>query len=272
MKLCRIYCEGTSGSHDYDILNKLLGDLRPSIEIKPVGGKREAKSIMSYIENHDSNYAAAKADAYLLFRDRDFDAPVPDQERLTQKDYVFFSYRTTIENYLLNPQGLYDFDREKGTGRFASVSDAENLMKDAACDLKDYQAVRHALGVLREGASFSTRWTEKDGVLPARLGLDDCIDEANRLIHDAKIKTDRWNEAELRQEVERFLAIFDNDFFNRQDYLVWFQGKDLAKSICNRLNNNFEMKSYYKFAKLRFNYRAFADLVELRTIVENKIQ
>lgn len=271
MKLCRIYCEGKSGSFDYDILEKVLGDLGPGIEIKPVGGKREAKSIMGYIENPDSDFAVAKADAYLLFRDRDFDAPVPDHVGLTQKDYVFFSYRTTIENYLLNPQGLYDFDREKGTRLFASVFDAENLMKDAAYDIKDYQSVRHALGVLRKGASFGTRWTEKDGVLPARLGLDDCIDEANRLILEAKIKTDLWNEAELRQEVERFLVKFDDDFFNRQDYLVWFQGKDLAKSICNRLNN-FEMKSYYKFAKLRFDYRAFADLVELRTIVENKIQ
>ena len=271
MKLCRIYCEGKGGSLDYDILEKVLGDLGPGIEIKPVGGKREAKSIMGYIENPDSDFVVAKADAYLMFRDRDFDAPVPDQIQLTQQGHVCFSYRTTIENYLLNAQGLYDFDRERGTGRFASVSDAESLMKDAACDIKDYQAVRHALGVLREGASFGTRWTEKDGVLPARLGLDDCIDEASRLILDAKIKTDRWNEAELKQEVEHFLSIFDNDFFNRQDYLVWFQGKDLAKSICNRLNN-FEMKSYYKFAKLRFDYRTFADLVELRTIVENKIQ
>ncbi len=271
MKLCRIYCEGTSGSHDYDILNKMLGDLGPNVDIKPIGGKRGAKAIMSYTEEPSSPRTAAKADAYLMFRDRDFVQPVPSQEKLTMDGHVFFSYRTTIENYLLNPQDLYDFDREKGTGLFASVSDAENLMKDAAYDIKDYQAVRHALGVLREGASFGTRWTEKDGVLPARLGLDDCIDEANRLILDAKIKTDRWNEADLRQKVERFLAIFDNDFFNRQDYLVWFQGKDLAKSICNRLNN-FDMKSYYKFAKSRFDYTVFADLIELRTIVENKIQ
>lgn len=268
MKLCRIYCEGKSGSHDNDLLEKILGDFRPNIEIKPIGGKRGSKAIMAYVEGQ--GLTATNGNDYLMFRDRDFDQPVPSQEKLTMDGHVFFSYRTTIENYLLHPQGLYDFDREKGTALFASVSDAENLMKDAAYDLKDYQAVRHALGVQREGASFGTRWTEKDGVLPARLGLDDCIDEANRLILDAKIKTDRWNEADLRQEVERFLAIFDNDFFNRQDYLVWFQGKDLAKSICNRLNN-FDMKSYYKFAKSRFDYTVFADLVELRTIVENKI-
>lgn len=269
MKLCRIYCEGKSGSHDNDILEKILDNLRPNIEIKPIGGKRGSKAIMAYIEGQ--GLTATSANDYLMFRDRDFDQPVPSQEKLTMDGHVLFSYRTTIENYLLDSRMMFDFDIEKGTGLFASVSDAENLMKDASYDIKDYQAVRHALGVLREGATFGTRWTAKDGILPTMLGLNECMIEAYNLIHTAQNKTNRWNEVELRQEVEHFLSIFDNDFFNRQDYLVWFQGKDLAKSICNRLNN-FDMKSYYEFAKSRFDYTMFADLVELRTIVENKIQ
>ena len=80
MKLCNIYCEGKRGSHDYDILEKVLGDLRPNIEIKPIGGKMGSKAIMSYVEG--STLSAAKADDYLMFRDRDFDKPVPKKEEL----------------------------------------------------------------------------------------------------------------------------------------------------------------------------------------------
>lgn len=269
MKLCNIYCEGKRGSHDNDILEKVFGDLRPNVEIKPIGGKRGSKAIMAYIEGQ--GLTASKADDYLMFRDRDFDQPVPSREELTTDGHVCFSYRTTIENYLLDPRMLFDYDKEKGTGIFASISDAERLLQDAAADIKDYQAVRHALGALRDGVSFGTRWTEKDGVLPSSLELDECIAEAYNLIRPIKTKADRWTESELRREVEHFLSIFDNDFFNNQDYLVWFQGKDLAKSICNRLNQ-YDMNSYYKFAKSRFNYMRFADLVELRKIVESKIQ
>lgn len=273
MKLCNIYCEGKRGSHDYDILEKVLGDLRPNIEIKPIGGKGGAKAIMSYVENF--HFSAAKANDYLMFRDRDFDKPVPNRIQLTKdddnKNHLYFSYRTTIENYLLDSQLLFNYVNYKSHGFFASESDAVCLMNEAAYDIKDYQAVRHALGALRDGVSFGTRWTEKDGVLPSNLGLEECIAEAYCLIRPIKIKSDRWTKSELTQNVESFLTKFDKDFFDRQDYLVWFQGKDLAKSICNRLDN-FDLRAYYKYAKEQFDYTKYADLVELRTIVENKIQ
>lgn len=50
MKIVRIYCEGKIGSHDYDILEKVLGDLGTNIEIKPLGGKMGAKAIMNFNE------------------------------------------------------------------------------------------------------------------------------------------------------------------------------------------------------------------------------
>lgn len=269
MKLCNIYCEGKRGSHDYDILEKVLGDLRPNIEIKPIGGKMGSKAIMSYVEG--STLSAAKADDYLMFRDRDFDKPVPKKEELIKDGHIFFSYRTTIENYLLDYQSIFYYINGKNPGFFASFFDSLYLMNEAAYDIKDYQAVRHALGALRDGVSFGTRWTEKDGILPSNLGLDECIAEAYELIRPIKIKSDRWTKSELTQNVESFLTKFDKDFFDRQDYLVWFQGKDLAKSICNRLDN-FDLRAYYKYAKEQFDYTKYADLVELRTIVENKIQ
>lgn len=270
MKLCNIYCEGKKGSHDFDILEKTLGELRPYIIIKPIGGKRGARAIMNYVEV--SGFSAEKADDYLMFRDRDFDKPVPSQEQLVRDNHLFFSCRTTIENYLLDSQLLFDFDQETGLNRFSSVNEVTDLLCEAAYSIKDYQAVRHALGVLHDGASFGTRWTNSDGILPTHLGLDDCVDAAyHNLIFNTKAKTEMWTLESLRIEANKFLDIFDEDFFCHQKFLIWFQGKDLAKSFCLKINN-FPLESYYKFAKRRFDYMKFADLVELRTIVENKIQ
>lgn len=41
-KIVKIYCEGKSGSHDYDILEKVMSDL--SISIQPIGSKKGAGS------------------------------------------------------------------------------------------------------------------------------------------------------------------------------------------------------------------------------------
>lgn len=269
MKLCRIYCEGKRGSLDYDILEKVLGDLGQSIEIEPLGGKSGAKAIMSYLEMGD--YKAAKANDYLMFRDRDFDAPVPDQIQLTQQGHVCFSYRTTIENYLIDSQLFFEYAIEKGIRELDTVEKAKSIIRDSALEIKNYQAVRHALGVLRVDTSFRTSWTEQDGKLPECLELEACMDSAFNLIQEAKTKSENWTKEHFEEKVREFLMVFNDSFFDREEYLVWFQGKDLAKSICRKMDN-FPIKAYYKFAKLRFDYKKFADLIQLRTIVENKIQ
>jgi hypothetical protein len=51
--------------------------------------------------------------------------------------------------------------------------------------------------------------------------------------------------------------------------LVYFQGKDFAKALTNKLQN-FPLKDYYKFAKVHFDYKIFGDLVELRDIIAAK--
>ena len=57
---------------------------------------------------------------------------------------------------------------------------------------------------------------------------------------------------------------------NRLDFLTWFQGKDFEAAL-QILLPSFPTKSYYKFAKNNFNYELFPDLVELRTLLENKL-
>ena len=57
----------------------------------------------------------------------------------------------------------------------------------------------------------------------------------------------------------------------KSDFLTWFQGKDFEAAL-QILLPSFPTKSYYKFAKNNFNYELFPDLVELRTLLQNKLQ
>ena len=83
MKIINLYCEGKRGSHDFDILEKVIeGHL--NITIKPIGGKYGANAIMDYQEKNGN----ARSDFYLLFRDRDFDAPVPNNFTLTIRKLI----------------------------------------------------------------------------------------------------------------------------------------------------------------------------------------
>lgn len=268
MKKVRIYCEGKVGSHDYDILNKVLGDLRPNIDIKPLGGKFGAKAIMDFYEN--ANGSAAKSDFYLWFRDRDFDYPVPVVAGLTKDKHIYSSYRTTIENYLFDTNVFLQYAIKKGILDLQTIKDVQDLFFKSAMDIRDYQAVRHALGKMHCGVSFKTRWTGKDGDLPQFLDLENCESEGWNLICQAKNETNDWTESGYQAEVQSFLALFDDGFMKAGDYLVWFQGKDFASALC-RNRPDFPMNDYYKFAKSVFDYTKFADLCELRKLVEDNI-
>ena len=96
-KIVKIYCEGKKGSHDYDLIEKTLDGLVGNWQIQPIGSKLGAKRAVQVYEEK-----AVRSTFKLLFRDRDFDIPLPESEQLTQKDYIYFSYKTTIENYLVS--------------------------------------------------------------------------------------------------------------------------------------------------------------------------
>lgn len=268
-KIIKVYCEGKRGSYDFEILNKIFAGLPIPVMLQPVGGKRGAKSIIQFKETFEVD----KADFYLLFRDRDFDDPVPTVPELTIRDnYVYFSYRTTIENYLLDKELFYDFiSRENNfKSTFTSLGDVEDLFLSAAMEIKYYQAVRHALGKLRAGATFDTTWTEKSGVLPAELTKEHCIEKALELILVANGVTRNWTPVKFEETIDEFLRKFDDDFFRRDEYLIWFQGKDMVASIKSQIPG-IPFKSYFKFAINRFNYKNFPDLIQLRSIVEESM-
>ncbi|GHT38804.1 hypothetical protein AGMMS49965_03210 [Bacteroidia bacterium] len=149
-----IYCEGKSGSHDYDILSQVIDGL--NVTIQPIGGKRGANAIIEFVE----------------------------------------------------------------------------------------------IG---------------SGELPKKLDLNNCKSEAWKLIENAKTSAN-WTQEIFQTTLQKYLDKFDDKFFNDLHFLIYFQGKDFAKALTNKLRE-FPLKNYYRYAKDDFDYTKFKDLVELRKII-----
>ncbi|MDM8557751.1 hypothetical protein [Candidatus Parabeggiatoa sp. HSG14] len=277
-KIIRIYCEGKAGSHDYDILRKVFPDpteWSAYIEIEPIGSIRGAGAIIQYKEEKENN--ADKPHFKLLFRDRDFDKPVPDRPILEQDEdrkYCYYSYRNTIENYLFDTSHFYSFLKENKLNEKYSINN-ENEVKqkfiEAAEKIKYYQAVRHTMGKMRTGETeFGTKLTNKSGKLPEHLDENYCKQEALKKINQAKSFTDSWTETGFNEIYLNFVNKFDANFMNNLDFLIYFQGKDFASSL-QLLLQGFPIKKYYKYAKKHFDYNKFSDLIELRNLIESKL-
>jgi len=266
-KIVTIYCEGKKGSHDYDILEKVVGDIAM---IKPIGGKKGANAIIEFNES-----GTVKSDFYCMFRDRDFDCPVPEKEQLTfDNNKTYFSYRTTIENYLFDDELFFNFIKANNIGikySITKIDDVRSLFIESAKLIKDYQSVRHTLGKIRFPNSFDTTWLKSgSGHLPTELDLDSCKTNGWKLINDVVTKNNiEWTKVKFESELESFLDKFNDKFFEDLEFLIHFQGKDFAKALINKLAN-FPLASYYKFSKLHFDYKKYGDLVELRKKIESE--
>jgi len=264
-KIITIYCEGKRGSHDFDILDKVVGSFA---RIKPIGSKRGANAIIEHEEK-----GATKSDFYCFFRDRDFDCSVPKREELFfDGKKTYFSYRTTIENYLLDTTLFFRFlGTKKLTSKYnvKTEKDVIDVFIETAKSLKFYQAVRHTLGQLRFSNSFDTTWVkEGSGHLPEKLDLESCKTEGWRLVDDVVSKNnEKWTKSNFQSVLKEYLDLFNDTFFDELKFLIHFQGKDFAKALTNKLVD-FPMKDYYKFAKEHFDYKMFKDLVELREIID----
>ena len=264
-----IYCEGKKGSPDYDVLDKVVGDI-PSIIIQPIGSKFGANAIIEFQEK-----GAKKSDFFFFFRDRDFDCPVPrNEEPYFDGNKTFFSYRTTIENYFFDTSLFLRFLEAKELISEYDIHTEDDVSKvfiETAKNIRYYQAVRHTLGELRFPNSFGTTWMkEGSGHLPEQLDLAYCQSEGWKLIHDVVSNSNKeWTEEHFQSVLKKYLEMFNDDFFKELKFLIFFQGKDFEKALKNGLNN-FPMKDYYKFAKKHFDYKKYDDLVALRTMIWNE--
>lgn len=262
-----IYCEGKRGSHDFDILDKVIGGIAT---IKPIGGKNGANAIIEFNES-----GTVKSDFYCMFRDRDFDCPVPEKEQLTfDKKKTYFGYRTTIENYLFDAELFFNFVVANNIGAkysITSIDDVKRIFIESAKTIKYYQAVRHTLGKLRFPNSFDTTWVKAgSGHLPIELDFNSCKTNGWKLVNDVvKTNNNEWKVEKFYSELDKFVEKFNSDFFDNLEFLVHFQGKDFAKSLTNSLVD-FPLAQYYKFSKSHFDYNKFEDLVELRRLIESK--
>ncbi|MDM8548791.1 hypothetical protein QUF72_01885 [Desulfobacterales bacterium HSG2] len=271
-KIIKIYCEGKKGSHDYDILEKVMSGISVHVQIDPIGGIRGAGAIIHYKETE-----IVKSDFKILFRDRDFDKPIPKDPILEQdndRKYCYYSYRNTIENYLFDTAVFFSFLKEKDLCEKYAVH-SENDVKDnfigAADKIKYYQAVRHTMGKMRtDETDFGTKLTEKSGILPKRLDETFCKDEALSKIEKATLATNSWTEDNFLRFYQDFIDIFNNDFMRNLDFLIYFQGKDFASSL-KLILPDFPLKTYYKFAKKQFDYHKFPDLVQLRELIRKEL-
>jgi len=273
-KFIKIYCEGGKGSHDYDILDSVIAEL-PSVEIEPIGGIRGAGAIIQYKAEREGS--VDKPDFKMLFRDRDFDKPVPDSPILEQDEnrkYCYYAYRNTIENYLFDTSHFYAFLKQNELSKKYSINNDDEVKQkfiEAAENIKCYQAVRHTMGKMRTPETdFRTRWTEKSGILPEHLDENYCQLKALEKINQAKSFTDSWTQTGFNEIYSTFINQFDDTFMNNLDFLIYFQGKDFASSL-QLLLLGFPLKKYYKYAKKCFDYKKFPDLIALRDLIENQL-
>jgi len=271
-KIITIYCEGTSGSHDYDILKKVIAGL--SLTPTSIGGIRGAGAIIQYKETKE----VVKSNFYMLFRDRDFDKPIPQNEILERddkRDYFYYSYRNTIENYLFDTTLFFSFLEQESLCEECFIHSEDDVKKkfiDAAEKIKYYQAVRHTMGKMRTGeTNFGTKLTDKSGKLPKQLDEGFCKNEAWNKIAKAKSLTDSWTENDFLKNYQDFITIFNKDFMENLHFLIYFQGKDFASSLQSILPKNFPLESYYTFSKKHFDYHKFPDLIQLRELIEKQL-
>jgi hypothetical protein len=213
-----------------------------------------------------------------LFRDRDFDKPIPQNPILEQddkRDYFYYSYRTTIESYLFDTSLFFSFLKENNLCEIYSVHSEDDVKKkfiDAAEKIKYYQAVRHTMGKMRTGeTNFGVKLTDKSGILPKQLDEEFCKNEAWKKIAKAKSLTDSWTEDDFSKNYQEFIDLFNKYFMENLHFLIYFQGKDFASSLRTILPENFPLESYYKFAKKYFDYHKFPDLVQLRELIEKQL-
>lgn len=273
-KIITIYCEGKKGSHDFDILEKIIVDIDANITIKPIGGIRGGNSIVQYLETE-----VVKSNFYLLFRDRDFDRPIPT-ETILEKDgnkSCYFSYRNTIENYLFDVDLFYKFVKEKQIHTqydLNSLEDVKNKFIEAAQKIKYYQAIRHTLGAMRKNTDFGTKLEDNpSGRLPDYVDNEEyCRQKALEKIKEKKDMVDiNWTELEFDKILASFLEKFNTDtFMNELKFLVYFQGKDFGASL-KKLLPHFPLESYYKYAKNEFNYSIFSDLKALHQLLKDNL-
>lgn len=274
MKQLLVFVEGDA---DEKIVNSM--GFGSALIVRQGPGK---KGLKAYMQGYANSSRALRATNYVGFRDRDFDYEVPETAELiipqNDKGRILVTYRTTIENYLLIPENYQHFLAADQSKKYPTITVAEfsDALREAARDIRYFQAARHALGATRKENPLETSWLASSGKLPDSLSRDACEAAAvGQLQQYGEKASSIADQAAFRGRFESFCEKFNDRFFQGDQYQIWFQGKDLATRFAQNISAaipNFPWKSFYKVAIDHFDYTLFPDLVQLRRHLERLTQ
>lgn len=283
-----IFCEGKQEGFDYRLLDRILEDLsgeRPTIV---PGGSKFTFSVFArgyFFPNELGNQE------YIVFRDRDFDLEPTFNTQLLElknkrgKVSALLTHRTCVENYLLDSNLIDRYWRSKytekqenptskwGHGNSPGVEAIIAWIESSARSLKEYQAVRWALGdLLRLFATaqkLETTWTGGSGKLPSSLTLQECEIEAKNLIHRFAEAVAPVTQANFETSLLKYQQRFERaDFWQNKDYLIWFHGKDLQKMMQRQEPRYISLDDFFDWVITQLDITQYPDLMELRKRIE----
>lgn len=271
-----IFCEGAPQSLDNRLLSSLLRDLPPTTLIVPLGGKQ---GLRSFIRGRLAGYSIPPP--YIAFRDRDFDVEPPHDVTLIipQPDRpIYLTYRAAIENYLLDAAMIdkyWSTHKENAPkwshGNSPGANEIRSWMNEAARQISCYQAVRWALSKLKPShrwPELNTTWTKGSGDLPTSLAESDCLTQAKNLVSDYGTAAGSVSEEKFLDGYQHFSAMFSSpEFLDHAEYLVWFHGKDLKKSMQKQRGNSISLVHFLEWAVEHADWSQHADLRQLADLV-----
>jgi hypothetical protein len=276
-----IFCEGKPSSLDYGLLNRVVESLPgDTCTIVPAGSKF---TFSIFAEGYFSGRAGNQK--YIVFRDRDFDVqPTPNcgllqlHNRSGNKPMAL-SYRTCVENYLLDADLIHTYWTEEYNENFKwghqnspGVDRISQSIETSARNLQHYQAVRWALGDLVNmrpaRQQLKTTWTKK-GNLPQSLILQDCKDQALELINQFRLAVESVTPEKFEDNLVSYQQRFNQEeFWTEKQYLIWFNGKDIQKEIQRQDSKYISLNSFFDWAIGKLDINQHPDLIELRTKIE----
>lgn len=278
------FCEGKPSSLDYKLLDRLVDGDRCTIV--PAGSKF---TFSIFAEGYFSGNKAVNQ-KYIVFRDRDFDVQPTANCRLLQlvnkfgNKSIALSYRTCVENYLLDANLIHTYWTEKynekqenptskwGHQNSPGVDRISESIETSARNLQAYQAVRWALGDLVNMSAareqLKTTWTNT-GKLPDSLILQDCKNQALELVNQFRQAVESVTREKFEDNLVSYQQQFDQEeFWTQKQYLIWFNGKDLQKEIQKQDSKYISLNSFFDWAIPQLDITQHPDLMELRTKME----
>jgi hypothetical protein len=264
-KTIYLFCEGDNNSLDKKLFDKVKIHAKNSVSIQPFRGKfGHSRFLEGYQAGFDFLVGSLGTieNAFIGFRDRDFDFTVPESRALINVGQnVFAGYLTTVENYLISTSLLSRFLNQKHQ---ITENEVKNHLNTAATKILPFQAARFALGELRFKLDQKTNYLTDSEKLPSDFSVDDCRAKSHDLINSFIESTSVYTTSKFDIHFDKYLKLYQtSNFMDDSQYLTYFHGKTLMKQFSKELPFNFSSKDFYKFSIEQFDIKFHPDLVEL---------